>query len=179
MKLRVTSIVVLFVMILSLTGYYPVFKLEQWKLHNQFKKMVKAEIPKNQLIRFVVNRHNERFVNWIKKDKEFRYKGRMYDVVKAENSQQGMIYYCINDQQETRLFARLDSLIKDYFNSNTNPVGMIAKVTARVFFHMVYIPMAVHKMYVYHSKFPYLELPSNRYNSGFIQLISPPPRQIS
>ena len=49
-------------------------------------------------------------IKWTDGKREFTMEGKLYDVVKKEYTQNGIVFYCIDDKQEARLFHDLDSL---------------------------------------------------------------------
>jgi len=55
----------------------------------------------------------------------------MYDVVRIENLNDSIQIYCVNDEEEEVLFARLDGMIKKQMeresNSTNNPLCKVAK----------------------------------------------------
>ncbi len=64
-------------------------------------------------------------------DREFRYKGRLYDIVRTEHRGDTIVYRCINDTREEQLFRSMDTLIKDTINqkrsSRNAPLLVAAK----------------------------------------------------
>jgi hypothetical protein len=52
----------------------------------------------------------------MKENKEFRYKGMMYDIVKSRKTDSTIEYYCINDIEETILFDQLDQKVQEQMN---------------------------------------------------------------
>jgi hypothetical protein len=75
---------------------------------------------------------------WQKKDKEFHYRGTMYDIVRAKNGK----VYCINDHQEHTLFSNLENILKGYFSkSNDQKNGMAQLISI---FFAEYIPPIQH-----------------------------------
>lgn len=50
--------------------------------------------------------------------REFEYKGEMYDVVKAEEKGDSLIYHCIWDKAETAINRQLDNLVRMVSNNN-------------------------------------------------------------
>jgi len=43
-------------------------------------------------------------------DREFEYRGEMYDIVKLEQSADSITYWCIHDKAETQINRQLDAL---------------------------------------------------------------------
>lgn len=71
---------------------------------------IKAGVPKSKLTVLTFDNDALKELKWIK-DHEFVYKGQMYDVVETSETSDGIIYYCLADHQETKLFADLNNLV--------------------------------------------------------------------
>lgn len=101
----------------------------------------------------------------------------MYDIVKKETlADSSIAYYCINDKQETELFAHLDELIRKDMD-HRSPVGKTAKKLFQVLSSIfpneqLALPL--------HSSKPVLLNNSyiNNYSTPDISLSSPPPRSV-
>lgn len=103
------------------------------------KTLLKKGVPENELhvIKFPVNKVNE--IEWKKEGKEFRFKESMYDVVKFEIESDTIIYYCVNDVQETRLFAHLEEIINQQIDNDKSPAGRAAKSLFKIFKTLNYL----------------------------------------
>jgi hypothetical protein len=80
---------------------------------------------------------------WITAGKEFKHKGYRYDVVRKKHMSDGVAYFCIRDVQETELYNRTSSLLKqDVSGSNgASKISQIAFVTANyVEIDVMYFP---------------------------------------
>lgn len=121
------SILLLTAFLFNLFGYFPLFKMAQHKIQKQIKTLLKKGVPKNELyvISVALNKVNE--LDWKKEGKEFRHKGAMYDIVKQETKGGFVFYYCVNDKQETQLFAHLEELVNQQINNDKSPAGKTAK----------------------------------------------------
>jgi hypothetical protein len=171
---RLSSLLVLSILLLSMSGYYPIFKLEQWKIRKEVKKRMKESLPLEDLV--CVSSQNADEIEWEEEGKEFRYKGQMYDIVYVENMGSMSHYYCIHDEEETGLFVQLDELVKKQMDDLETPIGKTAKNLLKVFFSLQYIPsgnieMYTGKEFLKHNT-TYLFFPS----SDFIQELTPPPQ---
>lgn len=99
-------------------GYFITFKAEQYLIKKSVKLRLKSKIPDEELTCFVFNPCSEAYrqIEWIEKH-EFRYGGQMYDIVRQNIDENGLIhYYCINDRQEEQLISQL----KDYMKNHTD-----------------------------------------------------------
>ena len=65
---------------------------------------------------------NESDIDWVKKDKEFIYKGKMYDVQGIERSNGKIIIKCILDVFDTRLLQQHDFQKSQNKNRLVKPV---------------------------------------------------------
>ncbi|NPA44194.1 MAG: hypothetical protein GXO49_01535, partial [Chlorobi bacterium] len=94
------SLILLIVILLVSNGYYLYFKYLQNNIQKEMKQVVKSGLSEKDFSVIVVSEENEKEIIWIKKNKEFRYKGFMYDIVKTKQLNNKKYYYCINDIKE-------------------------------------------------------------------------------
>lgn len=73
-------------------------------------------------------------------NKEFRYKGRLYDIAREEQVGKTTWFYCVQDNQETELVSRLNDLKKK--DGNNNP---IEKNRTQVLKNMVLSPYNINQ----------------------------------
>lgn len=76
-------------------------------VRTQIKNDIRKGIPESELHCI---RDNQR-LNWIEKNREFKIGNQMYDVVKVKTINGQLVYFCINDTQEEKLFADLNDLV--------------------------------------------------------------------
>ena len=110
---RLLSILFLVAITFSTIGINILFPLQQHFIKKEIKRKIKHSLPEKELTLITVNSANENQLDW-EDEKEFHYKGNMYDIVrKKENPDGSITYYCINDTQEKELFINLNNLVKD------------------------------------------------------------------
>jgi hypothetical protein len=97
----------------------------------EMKRLLKVQAPASMLRVFVFPAapavQQRLGVRWIE-DHEFRFDGRMYDIVRSEQRGDSVVYTCIEDEMETRLFAGLDALIRAHMNSETKQKAAESRV---------------------------------------------------
>lgn len=107
---HIVSIIILSIFILVVVGPVFIFKMEQYKVRKEIKTAIKQGVPEHELTVIRVDESNKWELKWIE-GHEFRYKGRMYDVVRSERNGSVITYYCVHDKQEEKLFNHLDELV--------------------------------------------------------------------
>ncbi len=112
----------LVLLILQTAGPFLFFEGRRHLAKREMKRVLKARAPDEMLCTITLSSdpaaHDRMRVQWID-DKEFRLDGRMYDIVRSEQRSDSVVYTCIEDETETRLFAGLDALIRAHMNSDT------------------------------------------------------------
>ncbi len=78
------SFILLIIFLFISDGYYIFFEYLRYNLHQEIKHDIKNGLEEKQLSLIVVPFNVEKEIFWIKKNKEFRYRGAMYDVVRIE-----------------------------------------------------------------------------------------------
>lgn len=114
--MKITGIIVfIFLLIFQSTGYYLFLKIQQKHIRYEIKQQIKAGVPVEELVLLKISRstqENRREFQYIH-SREFRYFGKMYDIIRQESHGETTWFYCINDEKETLLFARLDEQVKN------------------------------------------------------------------
>lgn len=113
---RLFSFLFLFVFIWQLAGFFVYFEIERYHVRKDIKRAIKHSLPQNQYKQFNFTNAEFKELTWIN-DHEFKMNGRLYDVVKKNKSNVGFLVYCIDDIQETILFAQLDEATASNLNN--------------------------------------------------------------
>lgn len=88
-----------------------VFKILQAQIHSEVKKEIEKSLSDDQLETIIVPvEYLDYVISWTRKGKEFIYNKKMYDVVRKKENSGNVIFYCLNDEKEEKLFANLDQL---------------------------------------------------------------------
>jgi hypothetical protein len=120
---KIKSLITLLLLVLIVfhfNGQFVVFKVLEYRIKKEIKTKIKMGVAEEELIVLKIPKSLEENPN---KDfhriheKEFRFKGEMYDVVKKYEKDDTTFYYCIHDKEETLLFANLGKLIKNEFGN--------------------------------------------------------------
>ncbi len=173
---RILSLLLLFAIICNMTGYYIVFKAEQSRIRRSIKTQIKKGVPENELHYFSLSQDEYDNLHWERTDKEFRSVNTMYDIVRIEKTSDSIHLYCINDSEETVLFAKLDDLIKKKMERESgkanSPVSKVIKAMKTVFIPDAFIDYAI-SMESIHS----FDSNTSRsfYSAPFIEILTPPP----
>ncbi len=171
---KILSILFLFIFIYNLLGYYGFFIIVQYQVRYEVKQKIKQSVPDEELILISVSINDNKTLTWIKASKEFRYNGEMYDVVKQEIKNKQILYYCIPDFKESKLFENLDEYIQKYVadnpKQNKETQNILKKLTNIYFFQAFFINSPLEFPYNLTYK-KYL----NTYKSICLEILNPPP----
>jgi hypothetical protein len=115
---RLAPIFFLFFILLTIGGYYPLFKIEQWQLHEKVKSLIKNDISESKL--HLLDFTEGENIDWENKGEELCYKNNMYDVVKSKKENGHTLFYCLTDNEETELFSQLDQMAQ---KENSTPAS--------------------------------------------------------
>ncbi len=112
------KIIALFISILLLfnaAGYLLIFKIQQAIIQCRVSYEIENYSNNDNLELIIVNiidlRDGNSKFNWIKEGKEFRYNGKMYDVVQSKEANGKLFLYCRNDFEEEELLNNISLLI--------------------------------------------------------------------
>ncbi len=147
-------------------GYYLWFSVLKQNIHKEIRQEIEKGLKEKDLSLIIVSESNKTGICWTKPDKEFKYKGEMYDVVKVKIKNQKKYYYCINDSKENRLIA--------HFDKSKNARKRIEKIVKRT--HNPYFPLQFSlSTNNYASNFRYVSI-DIFYSSNIVDTLSPPPK---
>lgn len=121
-------------MLWQIVGFFSYFKITQIKIRKEIKQVIKHSLPSNQLKVLYFSKEEEKKIIWIKSH-EFKYNGRLYDVIQRTNNSKGVIFHCLDDRQETKLFEKLNQTTS--FNlvnrSDKNPLNQWMRFSQTLF----------------------------------------------
>jgi hypothetical protein len=163
---KILAAALFLILIIGAEVPYLIFRIQQEKIRKEIKIQIHRNLPEDQLVLFRVNSTEISSLRWIKKDKEFRKDGDLYDVVKSEQDGHFTNYYCIKDEKE-------EKLISDF---ERNAAGrrsrlLISKITSQNFLlQWIEIPTPLRTSSVLYHFFKIVTLPDKN------DLIKPPPK---
>jgi len=108
---KLYAIILILVLILPMSVTHMAFRYRQHNIRKEVRRMIRQGLPDEQLIPMRIpltwlQGKNPEFVSI--HSKEFRYQGRMYDIVRAETLTDTMLYYCVEDHAENAAYAQLN-----------------------------------------------------------------------
>ena len=119
---KITANILLLFVLFQLTGYLLIFKSQQFQIRKEIKYRIKAGVLDDELVLITIPnsllKEKNPIFQWIH-EKEFRYKGNMFDIVRKEVYKHSTNFYCLSDHKETQLFANLDQLVKKEIAQNS------------------------------------------------------------
>ncbi len=151
------------------------FKTLHYKAKSEVKQKIKQSVPENELVLITVSVTDNKSLKWTKPNKEFRYKGEMYDIVRQETKDEMISYSCIHDFKESKLFANINEHIQRHIADNPiqrKKANILLKRMFKVFYcndlEFISFPTTF-KLINYKN---YLQA----YNSIYIHVLDPPPK---
>ncbi len=105
-------------------GFLAITSIEREIIKENVEKKLTKSFKKNELTCIVINAQNSDKITWKSADKEFRFEDKFYDVVFTEIKDNQTYYYCLSDEDETRLELKINQLLDKQseqlpFESNT------------------------------------------------------------
>ena len=98
------------------------FKIFQAKYRAEIVEIMLSDLSETDLISFKFKKSDLNSgsveIQWIEVD-ELRYKNIMYDVVKKENRGEFIFLYCIQDENESKLYSYFDKYFKKLIDEDS------------------------------------------------------------
>jgi len=104
---RIIALVVLVFLLINAMGYYFLFELKKHLIRKEMQELVASGRMTENYTVLTINDH-ERNPEFKRADKkEFRYQGRLYDIIREVRKGNTVVYYCYRDKKEEILFSNL------------------------------------------------------------------------
>ncbi|WP_031428373.1 hypothetical protein [Flavimarina sp. Hel_I_48] len=173
---KIISLFLTIIFAFNILGPILLFKVHQYEVRKQSILRIKKGLPDAHLAQIAVGRENSKHLLWLGDD-EFRYRGKMYDVVRAQQVNNGnIIYYCYAGSQESFLYSRLSKHLKDAKKNKKNR-SLTAKITFKYLSRKnTYTVIEDQEFSIDHirSFFNY----SSHYSSPTLKISAPPPKVV-
>ena len=146
-------------------------------MHYKNLGMQRAEKPsEDELIELLIFNKDDIEKNridfrWIH-SREFKYNGKMYDVVKKIEEDKQLFLYCINDEREKKLEEEFEKAVNK--NSTENKQRPVKHNHFNISLSEPVQSEQIGYALVYEFEFNYSRTDS--YNSPYLEIPSPPPR---
>jgi len=163
---RYTLYISLILILLTSNGYYLYFKYLEHNIKHQIKQEIRKGLNEKDLSLIIVTFKNEDKIIWTEKNKEFKYNGAMYDVVKSKIKNGKKYYYCINDKKENRLVT---SFLHNSKKRNKILLELKNVLSSKYFSNKFSIKIIRNKTDVYYPE------KKQFYKTVYLELNSPPP----
>ncbi|NBR14209.1 MAG: hypothetical protein EBU01_06455 [Crocinitomicaceae bacterium] len=115
---RVISLLVLLVATWQIVGFFSYFEWEKFQIRREIKEVIAQTSSKKELCELEFTFKEMKNLTWFE-SREFKFQGRMYDVVKRIPTKNGVHFICINDSKEASLYAKLDQATFANMNSSS------------------------------------------------------------
>lgn len=123
---RLSSISLLFLFLFNLLGGISLLLIQRNKRHEAVEAMIASEAFGHRLTHLHITAELQNEINWVEPEREFRYKGEMYDVVKMTPQEDGsIIYQCIEDKEETHLYSQMVKQLDGTPIGQDNDMGIV------------------------------------------------------
>ncbi len=175
--LRFSALLLLMVMLVNTAWYYPVTHYHRGQIRREMKRRIKSAIPEHQLHIITVQNTSDPSIKWMKENKEFRYKGMMYDIVKSRKTDSTIEYYCINDIEETILFDQLDQKVQEKMDhQEENGQGIPVKKLLKSNSGNVYIIPSYQSFITVIDQFIHQSVYTATLSAPTREILTPPPQ---
>jgi hypothetical protein len=146
-------------------GFLAIMSVEREIIKENVEEKLAKSLKRSDLTCIVANPENLTKISWENIDKEFRFEGKLYDIVFTEIKENQTYYYCLSDEEETRLETKINQFLDK--QSEQFPFGNNAKS----FLQFLLEPLMIHKNSLFDFKyFIELKLPEFPQISNFIFL---------
>lgn len=116
---KIGSLVFVGLFLLNSFGYYFIFSYNQGVLQQEMRGLIRSGYFRDHSeLLIIANPATDPDFKWAEKG-EFRYKGKLYDMISMEIKGTTTIFHCINDKKEELLISGHNSLNKILSGTNS------------------------------------------------------------
>ena len=157
----------------STMGYLHVLRIMQAEIRHHMKAKMEEEIPENELA--IISFTPGEKIDWVRDDKEFRYQGRMYDIVHRSEKDGLICFHCIDDRQESLLMAQMEKLLKNNVENDNSPVSKSLRVLLSIYPNLFF--QEFHQLITVKTFYTLLNgIYLKNTHSGYLMRFIPPPK---
>lgn len=168
------SILFIFIFLYNYCGYYITFIIQQHYAKKEIKRQLVKSIPENELCKIIIPFYSKNKLTWYENNKEFKYEGNMYDIVKQVKTRISTIYYCIQDNKENKLYQKLNQHVLNNLENDINQKEKSQKIMKKIFFDYYFIHKTLYSYNKYNINYRY-NFNSAMPESDVKDVITPPP----
>ncbi len=117
MKTRLSGILILLLLVVPIISTYSYLHITKQKIRKEVKQKILNKIEKEDLILLTFTKDEAENLDW-KHSREFEFDGQMYDIIKQEIQGENILYWCWNDNEETKINKQIDSLLAFVLGEN-------------------------------------------------------------
>ena len=128
---KAVAVFLLVVFLFNLTGLFIVFKIQKSFIRNEVMQLLLSPDFEKDLTVITVTVENKKLFEW-ENEKEFRYNGIMYDIVKEKTNAVGELeFVCFADEDDTKLWSSMTELVKN--NNSSQTIKNLVKLFSSIF----------------------------------------------
>lgn len=142
-------------------------------IRTRVKTSIKEGVPESDLHIIEFTSHND--IPWTRENKEFKIDDQFFDIVRVD-SNNNLKFFCVNDVEETILFAKLDQYVNKHLNDNT-PFRRVRKIVSQIIHHYENNEIETFEFSLFSTT---IDAPLNKvidhYQGLELQILTPPPQ---
>ena len=131
--------------VFNTAGYIIVFKTIQSQIRSEIKQKILGSAPEEKFCTLAIPPGSPAFHR--ENSHEFTYKGSLYDIVTEKHSGSEIIFTCINDKAEERLFDALSDYVDDEISDGKSKKAKALKCFSPFSFDAVFPSAALPARY--------------------------------
>lgn len=140
---KILILQLLLLLVCNQLGYYFFYAFNQYKIKEEIKHQLAADLPENKLSVFC---SDDRAIVWEDEEQELSFNGKMYDIARTKIINNKKYYYCLSDDEETALLKNYTDKCKTE-NDNTKQ----KKNKSNTFFQLVFLSTSENLNYNFHN----------------------------
>lgn len=163
----------LVLVLLKIGGFVAILSIQRELIREKVIRKIAHHLENEELVCIVGTSQNLANIEWEKEGKEFWFNDNLYDVVRTETKNGLVHYYCLSDNEESRLAVHIQAL-SQFDSSSMN--GVIKGILNLIFQQV--IPANDFQYHFKSSSFFTLDLPIHSVSAYhflyFSKLLQPP-----
>lgn len=169
------SLLIILAIVFNSCGHIYFFLYFQKKIRKEIKRTILSKIDNKKLDKICVDNDKLNEIISFVHDREFWYKGQLYDIVRTEHNDSQKVYFCINDMDETEL---VQNYARFFNESNDCPSNTLKSKLIRILKHINFeVFRNIDNITINLPFFKIIKrIKTSKYYSFIIEIQSPPPK---
>ena len=173
---KLTIILLLSLFLFNTMGYFIMFEITQNEMREQAFEQIRNGSFNDPLTKITISKSQLSTIELEDDGNEIRFNGESFDIVKTSETKESVTYFCINDENESRLISNFENHINSNVSANAPLKNNHSKTLANTIIKLYFPNTLLMSLMGNSSANLYNDPIDFIYSSTSLEANSPPPK---